>query len=53
MTSRPIQTLQTSSTIEPEWMSPFLASLESDGLASATARGYRYDLRLALFMTSS
>jgi len=31
--------------IEPDWMSPFLASLESDHLASATARGYRYDLR--------
>ena len=26
-------------------MSPFLASLAGDGLASATARGYRYDLR--------
>jgi site-specific recombinase XerD len=31
--------------IEPDWMSPFLASLAGDGLASATARGYRYDVR--------
>lgn len=31
--------------VEPDWMSPFLASLESDHLASATARGYRYDVR--------
>jgi hypothetical protein len=36
---------QTGPMIEPDWMSPFLASLESDHLASATARGYRYDLR--------
>ncbi len=26
-------------------MAPFLASLAVDGLAAATARGYRYDLR--------
>jgi site-specific recombinase XerD len=31
--------------VEPDWMTPFLASLESDHLASATARGYRYDVR--------
>jgi hypothetical protein len=36
---------QTGPMIEPDWMSPFLASLESDHLASANARGYRYDLR--------
>src|SRR3979490_2414903 len=45
MTSRPIQTPQTVQAIEPRWMGPFLASLESDHLALATARGYRYDLR--------
>jgi integrase/recombinase XerC len=31
--------------VEADWMNPFLASLAGDGLASATARGYRYDLR--------
>jgi integrase/recombinase XerC len=31
--------------VEPDRMSPFLVSLAGDGLASATARGYRYDLR--------
>ena len=45
MTSRPIQTPDTGPAIEPDWMSPFLASLAGDGLASATARGYRYDVR--------
>jgi integrase/recombinase XerC len=30
---------------EPDWMAPFLASLARDDLASATLRGYRYDLR--------
>src|SRR5271169_339006 len=45
MTSRPIQTPETVQAIEPGWMDGFLASLRSDGLASATARGYRYDVR--------
>jgi site-specific recombinase XerD len=45
MTSRPIQPRQTAPMVEPDWMSPFLVSLESDHLASATARGYRYDVR--------
>ena len=31
--------------VEPGWMGPFLASLARDDLATATLRGYRYDLR--------
>jgi hypothetical protein len=30
---------------EPDWMTPFLASLAREDLASATLRGCRYDLR--------
>lgn len=30
---------------EPAWMAPFLDSLAREDLASATLRGYRYDLR--------
>lgn len=29
---------------EPAWMAPFLDSLAREDLASATLRGYRYDL---------
>ena len=45
MTSRPIRTPEIAPTVEPDWMSPFLASLQSNGLASASVRGYRYDVR--------
>jgi hypothetical protein len=30
---------------EPDWTAPILASLAREDLASATLRGYRYDLR--------
>jgi hypothetical protein len=44
MTLRAIQAVEAIAA-EPDWMAPFLASLARDDLASATLRGYRYDLR--------
>lgn len=43
MTLRAIQTTRAISA-EPEWLTPFLASLVRDDLSPATLRGYRYDL---------
>ena len=45
MTLRAIQAASAGSSVDPEWMPPFLASLAHDDLAPSTLRGYRYDLR--------